>query len=80
MSRRAFKPTAEQRGCVETMIGYGVPEAEICLLIKNPKTDKPIDLESLRKHFAAEIATVEDEGADQQIHFCDNTRTRRWPR
>jgi hypothetical protein len=57
MSRRAFKPTAEQRGCVETMIGYGVPEAEICLLIKNPKTDKPIDLESLRKHFAAEIAT-----------------------
>jgi hypothetical protein len=57
MSRRAFKPTAEQRGCVETMIGYGVPEAEICLLIKNPETDKPIDLETLRKHFAAEIAT-----------------------
>lgn len=57
MSRRAFKPTTEQRGCVETMIGYGVPEAEICLLIKNPETDKPIDLETLRKHFAAEIAT-----------------------
>src|SRR5215472_6025623 len=32
MSRRAFKPTAEQRGWVEAMIGYGIPEAEIRLL------------------------------------------------
>jgi hypothetical protein len=40
MSRRAFNPTAEQRGCVETLIGYGFSEAEICLLIKNPETDK----------------------------------------
>jgi hypothetical protein len=29
MSRRAFKPTAERRGWVEAMIGYGMPEAEI---------------------------------------------------
>ena len=57
MSRRAFKPTAEQRGNVEAMIGYAIPEAEICLLIKNPETGKPIDLATLRKHFAAEIAT-----------------------
>ena len=39
------------------MIGYGIPEADICLLIKNPETGKPIDLKTLRRHFAREIAT-----------------------
>jgi hypothetical protein len=57
MSRRAFNPTSEQRAHVEAMIGYGIPEAEVCLLIKNPETGKPIDLKTLRKHFAAEIAS-----------------------
>ena len=57
MSRRAYKPTAEQRGWVEAMIGYGMPEAEIRLLIKHPQTGEPISLETLRKHFAEEIAT-----------------------
>jgi hypothetical protein len=57
MSRRTFTPTAEQRSRVEAMIGYGLPEAEICRLIKNPETSKPIDLTALRKHFAREIAT-----------------------
>jgi hypothetical protein len=57
MSRRAFKPTAEQRGWVEAMSGYGMPEAEIRLLIKHPQTGEPISLETLRKHFAEEIAT-----------------------
>ena len=54
---RAFKPTAEQRESVELMISYGVPEAEICPLIKNPETGKPIEVETLREHFAREIAT-----------------------
>ena len=53
---RAFKPTAEQRESVELMISYGAPEAEICPLIKNPETGKPIEVETLRKHFASEIA------------------------
>jgi hypothetical protein len=57
MSRRAFKPTAEQRGWVEAMIGYGMSQAEIRLLIKHPQTGQPISLETLRKHFAEEIAT-----------------------
>jgi hypothetical protein len=56
MSRRAFRPTAEQRDNVEAMIGYGIPEVEICNLIKNPETGKPIDSKTLRKHFKAEIA------------------------
>jgi hypothetical protein len=51
MSRRAFNPTAEQRGNVEAMIGYAIAEADICLLIKNPATGKPIDLATLRKAF-----------------------------
>ena len=53
----AFKPTAEQRESVELMISYGVPETEICLLFKNPETGKPIEVETLREHFASEIAT-----------------------
>jgi len=39
------------------MIGYGIPEAEIRLLIKHPQTGKPISLQTLRRHFAEEIAT-----------------------
>ena len=57
MSRRTFNPTTEQRGNVEAMIGFGIPETEICLLIKNPATGKPINLATFRKYFAAEIAT-----------------------
>ena len=57
MKRRAFNPTAEQRGWVEALSSHGVPEAEICLLIKYPETGAPIGLETLRKHFAEEIAT-----------------------
>ena len=53
----AFKPTAEQRESVELMISYGAPETEICLLIKNPETGKPIEVETLHEHFASEIAT-----------------------
>ena len=53
---RAFKPTAEQRESVELMISYGAPVAEICSLIKNPETGMPIEVETLREHFASEIA------------------------
>jgi hypothetical protein len=56
MTRRTFKPTSEQRRCVETLAGINVAEDEICRQIKNPETDESIDLETLRKHFAAEIA------------------------
>ena len=57
MSRSAFNPTAKQRRWVEAMIGYGIPEAEIRRLIEDPHTGKPIDLETLREHFAKEIST-----------------------
>ena len=38
MSRRPFNPTAKQRRWVEAMIGYGIPEAEICRLIEHGQT------------------------------------------
>ncbi len=56
MSRRTFEPTLEQRNSVELAIGFGLTEAEVCQLIKNPETNEPIDEKTLRKHFAPEIA------------------------
>ena len=57
MPRRAFEPTAEQRDNVELMIGFGIPQTDICRVIKNPESGKPIDEKTLRKHFTQEIAT-----------------------
>lgn len=54
MSKK-FIPTADQRGNVEAMIGFGIPEAEICRLLVNPETGRPIDEKTLRAHFANEI-------------------------
>jgi hypothetical protein len=56
MSRHNFMPTADHRDIVEATIAFGIPEAEVCQLIKNPQTGKPISEHTLRKHFAAEIA------------------------
>ena len=54
--RPAFQPSEEQRRVVEAMVGFGIPEAEICGLIRNTN-GKPIDEKTLRKHFQEEIAT-----------------------
>jgi hypothetical protein len=56
MSKK-FAPTIEQRGNVEAMTGFGISREEICLLIKNPETGKPIDTKTLELHFADEINT-----------------------
>jgi hypothetical protein len=47
----------KQRRWVEAMIGYCIPAAEIRRLIEDPHSGKPIDLETLREHFAKEIST-----------------------
>jgi hypothetical protein len=39
------------------MTGFGIPQEEICRLIKNPETGKPIDKKTLELHFAEEIET-----------------------
>jgi hypothetical protein len=48
----------KQRRWVEAMIGYCIPAAEIRRLIEDPHSGKPIDLETLREHFAKEISTT----------------------
>jgi hypothetical protein len=55
--RKPFVPTAEQRQNVEAMTGFGIAQADIARVIKNPANGKPIDEKTLRKHFADEIAT-----------------------
>jgi hypothetical protein len=56
MSKK-FAPTVDQRGNVEAMTGFGISQEEICRLIKNPETGKPIDKKTLELHFADEIET-----------------------
>jgi hypothetical protein len=55
--RPAFRPTDEQHRQVEAMVGYGIPEGQICRLITNPQTKRPIDEKTLRRHFRSEIDT-----------------------
>ena len=54
---KKFAPTADQRGNVEAMTGFGISQEEICRLIKNPETGKPIDIKTFELHFRDEIET-----------------------
>src|SRR6516162_1803793 len=54
--RPAFQPTDEQRKNVEVMVGLGIPEDKICLLVRD-RRDTPISRNSLRKHFKKELET-----------------------
>jgi hypothetical protein len=55
--RKAFVPKPGQRDIVRTLTGRGIPQTDICRLVTNPQTGKPLDPKSLRKHFALEIMT-----------------------
>ena len=35
--RPRFEPTEEQRRNVEIMTGLGIPQADICLMVRGPK-------------------------------------------
>lgn len=52
----AFEPTAVDRTMVETVAGFGLVYRDICLLIVNPQTGKPISEPTLRARFKAELA------------------------
>jgi len=52
--RPRFEPTEEQRRNVEIMTGLGIPQTDICLMVRGPK-GKPISLTTLEKHFRKEI-------------------------
>ncbi len=53
--REPFTPTDKQRGMVEALVGLGLPQEEVSLLIINPETAKHIDAKTLRKAFAYEL-------------------------
>src|ERR1700731_1147999 len=56
MSKK-FAPTADQRGNVEAMTGFGISQEEIRRVVINPETGKPIDKKTLELHFVDEIET-----------------------
>jgi hypothetical protein len=53
--RKMFVPTPEQRNTVRSLVGLGIPQKQICRLVVNRQTQKPLDHKTLRKHFAHEI-------------------------
>jgi hypothetical protein len=55
--RPGFEPSDEQRANVEAMTGYGIPQDDICRLIINPHSKKPIQGKTLRRRFRAELDT-----------------------
>jgi hypothetical protein len=55
--RKTFVPSPEQRNNVKVLTALGLPQQQICLLVINPQTGKPLDEKALRKHFEREIAT-----------------------
>jgi hypothetical protein len=59
--RKTFVPTSEQRNSIKVLAGLRIPQEQICQLVINPQTGKPLDEKSLRRHFKREIATGEIE-------------------
>lgn len=57
MPRRRFSPTPDQRRQIEALAAYGIPQEEMCRLLANPETGRPIDLKTLHKHFRHELDT-----------------------
>ena len=51
-----FVPTDQQRHVVSLCAGVRMGHGEISRLILNPRTNRPINEETLRKHFAEELA------------------------
>lgn len=53
--RPSFEPTKQQKSMVKTMCGFGIPVEDICKVIENPQTGKPINKTTAYKHFKDEI-------------------------
>jgi len=54
--RPSFEPTPDQRHQVEIMVSIGIPQIEICKMIRRPN-GQPITKATLEKHFRQEIDT-----------------------
>ena len=54
--RPPFEATDEQRQNVEVLVSLGIPQTDICLMVRGPQ-GKPISLMTLEKYFRREIDT-----------------------
>jgi hypothetical protein len=54
--RKMFVPTPEQRNTVRVLVALGIPQKQICRLVVNRQTQRPLDHKTLRRRFAHEIA------------------------
>jgi hypothetical protein len=70
--RPAFQPTDEQRANVEIMVGLGIPEEKICLVVRD-RRDKPICRNTLRRHFEKELQTGATKLKAKVGHFMVTT-------
>jgi len=48
--RPRFEPTEEQRRSVDIMTGLGIPQEQICAMVRDHR-DRPISDRTLRKYF-----------------------------
>lgn len=55
--RPSYIPSDEERQMVSKLSGIGLKQSDICELIINDQTGKAISEDTLRKHFASEIAS-----------------------
>jgi len=68
-----FEPTAEQREIVYNASGFGLPQTDICCLIKNRARAKA-SIWRLRKHFAQELERAPSNLAHAGMYAHDNMR------
>lgn len=61
VGRPEFEPTQQDRDLVVVMAAMGIPEEQMVLAIKNPRSNAPIGVKTLVKHFREEI----DKGVTQ---------------
>lgn len=53
--RPGYEPNAQHRKIVNAMTSCGIPVDDICKVIDNPATGKPIDKKTLYKYYRKEI-------------------------
>lgn len=57
--RKKYEPDDATRKMVRALAGYGIPQQDMCRVVINPETSKPIDLKTLRRVFREELDTGE---------------------
>jgi hypothetical protein len=55
MANPKFVPSADQRSVVQLLAGFGTKQEDIVHIIKNPRTQRPISLSTLKEVFREEL-------------------------